>query len=316
MASRPRSSTARNPARSSRLSKPVVSGIAISHPDRIIYPEPRVTKIDLAHFYEAIGGWIVPHVKGRPLTLVHCPNGLLDECRYMRHGKQWGPTALRRVNIREKTKVGEYLVADDLAGVIALIQMGIVEIHTWNSTDRDIERPNRIIWDFDPGPEVPFADVVNAARRVRQMLDVLKLRAWVKTTGGRGLHVVVPIAPERDWSECLDFSRAVAEALERSDPRGFTTAFPKAGRENKILIDYLRNNRTNTSVCAYSTRARPGAAISWPITWEELTPRLDPQAFNVATAVRKLARRKDPWTDYWTCRQRVSDTVLKALRRL
>ena len=267
-------------------------------------------------YYEAIGDWIVPHVKGRPLTLVHCPNGLLGECLYMRHGRQWGPAALRRVNIREKTKVGEYLVADDLAGVIALIQMGIVEIHTWNAIAGDIERPNRIIWDLDPGPEVSFGDVVQAARTVRQMLDVLKLRAWVKTTGGRGLHVVVPIVAQRDWSECLDFSRAVAEALERNDPRGFTTSFPKAGRERKILIDYLRNNRTNTSVCAYSTRARPGGAISWPLTWDELTPRLDPRAFTVATARRTLATRKDPWAEYWTCRQRVSDTVLTALRRV
>ena len=267
-------------------------------------------------YYEAIGGWIVPHVKGRPLTLVHCPKGLLDECRYLRHGRQWGPSALRRVNIREKTKVGEYMVADDLAGVIALVQMGIVEIHTWNSLAGDIERPNRIIWDLDPGPEVSFGDVVKAARTVRQMLDLLKLRSWVKTTGGRGLHVVVPIVPQRDWSECLDFSRAIAEALERNDPRGLTTAFPKAGRERKILIDYLRNNRTNTSVCAFSTRARAGGGVSWPLTWEELTLRLDPQAFNVTTVPRKLAKRKDPWADYWSCRQRVSGTALTALRRL
>jgi bifunctional non-homologous end joining protein LigD len=293
-----------------------VAGIRISHPDRIIYPDLGVTKIDLVRFYETIGEWIVPHVAGRPLTLVHCPNGLLDECRYLRHGKQWGPSALRRVNIREKTKVGEYLVADDLAGVISLIQMGIVEIHTWNSTADDIERPNRIIWDLDPGPEIAFPDVVRAARTVREMLDVLKLRSWVKTTGGRGVHVVVPIAAQRDWSECLEFSRAIAEALERNDPRRFTTAFAKAGRETKILIDYLRNNRTNTSVCAYSTRARPGGAVSWPLTWEELTPRLNPQAFTAVTALRKLARRKDPWADYWKCRQRISDTVMHAVRRL
>jgi bifunctional non-homologous end joining protein LigD len=255
-------------------------------------------------------------VEGRPLTLVHCPNGLLDECRYLRHGKQWGPGALRRVNIREKTKVGEYLVADDLSGVLSLIQMGIVEIHTWNATADDIERPNRIIWDLDPGPEVGFADVVKAARTVREMLDLLKLRSWVKTTGGRGVHVVVPVVPQRGWSECLEFSRTIAEAMERNDPRRFTTAFAKAGREAKILIDYLRNNRTNTSVCAYSTRARRGGAISWPITWDELTSRLDPQAFTVMTARSKLARRKDPWAEYWKCRQRVTDSAVSALRRL
>jgi bifunctional non-homologous end joining protein LigD len=295
---------------------PVVAGVRISHPDRAIYPDLRVTKIDLARFYEAIGGWIVPHVQGRPLTLVHCPNGLLDECRYLRHGKQWGPSALRRVNIREKTKVGEYLVADDLAGVIALIQMGIVEIHTWNSTADDVERPNRIIWDLDPGPEVAFGEVVKAARTVREMLTVLKLESWVKTTGGRGVHVVVPMAPSRDWSECLEFSRAVAEALERNDARRFTTAFAKAGRESKILIDYLRNNRTNTSVCAYSTRARADGAVSWPLRWEELSSRLNPQAFTVATVRARLARRKDPWADYWKCRQKINDASFRAVSRI
>ena len=140
-----------------------MAGVLISHPDRVIYPNLGVTKIGLVRFYEAIGDWIVPHVRGRPLTLVHCPNGLLDDCWYMRHTKAWGPTVLRRVKIREKTKVGEYLVADDLAGVIGLIHMGIVEIHAWKSTADNVERPNRIIWDLDPGPDVTWTQVVSAA---------------------------------------------------------------------------------------------------------------------------------------------------------
>jgi bifunctional non-homologous end joining protein LigD len=300
-----------------RLSDAVVAGVRISHPDRIIYPDLGVTKLDLVRYYEAIGQGIVPHVRGRPLTLVHCPNGLLGDCRYLRHRKAWGPSVLRRVMIREKTKTGEYLVADDLAGVIALVQMGVVEIHTWNALAGDIERPNRIVWDLDPGPHVTWPQVVNAARAVRDVLNVLGLASWVKTTGGRGLHVVVPITPARDWSECLEFSRAVADALVRSDPPRYTTTFAKSGRASKILIDYLRNNRTNTSVTAFSTRARTGGPVSMPIAWDELRPRLRPDAFTVATVVRRLARlRRDPWADYWKTRQRITAAALTAVRHL
>jgi bifunctional non-homologous end joining protein LigD len=173
---------------------PVVAGIRISHPDRPIYPELGVSKLDLVRYYEEIGEWIVPHVQGRPLTLVHCPSGVGGACMYMKHAKAWGPTALRRVRIQEKTKVGEYLVADDVSAVIALAQMGIVEIHTWNSTDDDVERPNRIVWDLDPGPQIAWKPIADAAVLLRDVLTAIKLKSWVKTTGGRGLHVVVPIA--------------------------------------------------------------------------------------------------------------------------
>jgi bifunctional non-homologous end joining protein LigD len=296
---------------------PTVAGIPISHPERIIYPALNIRKIDLAYFYEAIADWIVPHVRGRPLTVVHCPNGMLGECRYMRHTKAWGPAVLRRVRIREKTKVGEYLVADDIAGVVALIQMGMVEIHTWNVTVEDVERPNRIIWDLDPGPEVTWVQVVYAARALRDVLNELGLKSWVKTTGGRGLHIVVSIVPQRDWSECLTFSRAVADLLVRLDPRFYTTAFAKQGRESKILIDYLRNNRTNTSISGFSTRARLGAAVSVPVRWDELGERLRPEVFTVATVRRRVARlRTDPWSGYWTAHQRLTNAIVQAVRRV
>jgi DNA ligase D-like protein (predicted polymerase) len=176
---------------------PVVAGIRISHPDRVIYPDLDISKLQLARYFERIGGWILPHVRGRPLTLVHCPAGLGGPCRFLRHAKVWGPDALRRVRIREKTKIGEYLVADTVSAVVALAQMGIVEIHTWNSTVDDVERPNRLVWDLDPGPEVTWRQTVAAARLLRGVLDTLGLASWVKTTGGRGLHVVVPITPDR-----------------------------------------------------------------------------------------------------------------------
>ena len=296
-------------------SAPVVAGIRISHPDRPIYPELGVSKLGLIRYYDEIGGWIVPHVRGRPLTLVHCPAGIGGACMYMKHAKAWGPTALRRVRIQEKTKVGEYLVADSISAVVALAQMGIVEIHTWNSTDDDVERPNRIVWDLDPGPQITWKQVAAAAVQLRDVLAALKLKAWVKTTGGRGIHVVVPIAPKRDWSECLEFSRDVSEAFVRTNPDLLTTTFKKLGRERKILIDFMRNNRTNTSISAYSPRARPGAHVSTPIDWAELdTP---PEAWTLSTIPRRLQRlRKDPWAEYWKTRQVISKASVEALRRL
>jgi bifunctional non-homologous end joining protein LigD len=308
--------TAVAPAKPKRVSSATddVAGVRISHPDRIIYPDLHVSKLELAKYYEAIGDWIVPHVAGRPLTLCHCPNGLLGSCAFMRHRKAWGPQVLRRVQIREKTKVGEYLVADDLAAVIGLVQMGVVEIHTWNSTMKDVERPDRIIWDLDPGPAVGWREVVDAARTVRQLLEVLGLACWVKTTGGRGLHVVVPIRPRREWSECLEFARAVATALVRSDPARFTTTYAKRGRERQILVDYLRNNRTNTSVSAYSTRARAAAPVSVPIAWDELSARLNPSRFSIRTVLRRLSTlRADPWSEYWRARQQVTDVAMDAV---
>src|SRR4029453_8636533 len=169
-----------------------VAGVRISHPDRLIYPDLGISKIQLAQYYERIAEWIVPHVAARPLTLVHCPAGIAAPCHYLKHAKAWGPNALRRVRIQEKTKVGEYLVADSIEAVVSLAQMGIVEIHTWNSPAADVDRPNRLVWDLDPGPLVSWKQVVKAAALVRDVLKTLNLRSWVKTTGGRGVHVVSP----------------------------------------------------------------------------------------------------------------------------
>ncbi len=293
----------------------VVAGVPLSHPDRLIYPDLKISKRELAEYYAAIGNWILPHVRGRPLTLVHCPEGIAGPCRYLRHAKAWGPAVLRRVRIREKTKIGEYLVGESISAVVALAQMGVVEIHTWNSTIDDVEHPNRLVWDLDPGPHVSWPSTVAAARLLREVLEALQLRAWVKTTGGRGLHIVVPVKPSMDWTECLAFARAVALALERSDAAHYTTDFRKIGRERKILIDYLRNNRTNTSICAYSSRARPGAPVSMPIAWSAL--RHEPKQWSLPTAARLLRRtRVDPWREYWQDPQRVSKGSMQALKKL
>jgi bifunctional non-homologous end joining protein LigD len=300
-----------------------VAGVSISHPDRSLFPAAGATKVDLARYYETLADWILPHLVDRPLTLVRCPNGIRPgpngdaDCFFMKHSKVWTWPQIRRVRIREKEKVGEYMVADSLTAVVALVQMGVIEIHTWNSRVADIERPDRIVIDLDPGERVAWASVIEAARLVRQLLSVLDLESFVKTTGGRGLHVVVPLTPDADWAACLAFARAFAQALVRRQPSLFTQRFAKRGRDGRILVDYLRNNRTNTSIAAYSTRANAGATVSVPVTWQELSPARTPVRFTIHTVPTRLARlRSDPWKAYWKLKQRIPRHAVRALEAM
>ena len=209
---------------------------------------------------------------------------------------------MRRVKIQEQKKVGEYLVVDTRAALVALAQMGILEIHGWNSTDDDVERPNRVVFDLDPAPDVKWKEVARAARLVQAHLAALGLESFVKTTGGKGLHVVVPLVPDANWDETFAFTRAFARLLAREDPKRFVDAVPKHSRTGKILVDYLRNNRGSTSVAAYSTRARPGAPISLPIDWDEIGVDRSKRPFTMKHA---LAREDDVWARYWKVRQRL-----------
>jgi bifunctional non-homologous end joining protein LigD len=280
--------------------------MVLTHPDRMVFPALGLTKRDLASYHDTVAEWELPHLRGRPLTLVRCAGAVGAECYFMKHSKVWAPAALRRVRIQEQTKLGEYLVADDEAALLALVQMDAIELHTWNSRVEHVEKPDRIVIDLDPGPRVEWRRVVAGARLVREVLRAAGLESFVKTTGGRGLHVVAPIVAGRGWSECLQFSRAVAQVIEREDPGSYTTRYAKAGREDKILLDYLRNNRTNTSIAAFSPRAREGAPVSVPLDWEELSPRLRPERFDVRTVPRRLRRlRRDPWARMWNVRQRL-----------
>src|SRR5262249_33290164 len=284
-----------------------VAGVSLSHPDRVLFPAAGVTKLGLAKYYEAIADWILPHLVDRPLTLVRCPNGVPAggarkgvDCIYMKHAKVWGPAPIRRERIREKTKVGEYLIVDTLRALIGLVQIDVLEVHTWNSRCAHVEQPERIVVDLDPGADVGWPAVVEASKLVRQLLGVLDLASFVKTTGGRGAHVVVPIAPRASWDECLAFARAFAQALVRKRPELFTERFAKVGRDDKILVDYLRNNRTNTSIAAFSTRAKPDAPVSVPLAWSELSAARTPDRFTIHTVPKRLGKlTADPWKDYW-----------------
>ncbi|MFZ5893596.1 MAG: non-homologous end-joining DNA ligase [Myxococcota bacterium] len=288
-------------------SVPVVAGIRLSHATRVLKPLP-LNKFELARYYEAVSEWMLPHVQQRPLTLMRWAEGKATEKGgvYLRHRRAWGPAVLARAQIREQRKLGEYLYVTNAAGLVALAQMDILEVHTWNSIVDDVEHPNRIVFDLDPGPAVAWREVVSAARDLRTLLKSVGLESFLKTTGGKGLHLLVPLLPEHDWATCHAAARTIAEQFAQSDSKRFTTNVQKAERKHKILVDYLRNSRGNTSVAAYSTRANASATISTPIDWDELGSTPINQAFTVQTLPPRLqALRVDPWARYWKMQQRL-----------
>jgi bifunctional non-homologous end joining protein LigD len=214
------------------------------------------------------------------------------------------------VQIKEQKKVGEYLVVDSVQALVGIAQGDIVEIHCWNATADRLEHPDRLVFDLDPGSDVKWRRVVEAALQLRERLENVGLESWVKLTGGKGIHVVVPCTPAVTWDEAYAFSRAVAESLVRDDPASFTTRFSKSGRTNKILLDYKRNHRAAVAVAAYSTRARPNGPVSMPLKWEELVPDLASDAFTVENFRGRMTAIRQPWEGFFDCRQ-----SLKAPRR-
>ncbi len=284
----------------SRGAKVVVSGVTLSHPDRVYWADAKVSKRDLAEFYTGIWSWMRPHVVGRPIALLRCPEGAAGQCFFQKHATMGIATEHLHL-IPEK---GDKIISlDDLSGLIALVQAGVLEIHTRGTIVDDRERGDRLVLDLDPGPGTGWKDVVAAAREVRRRLERVKLKSFLKTTGGKGLHVVVPIKPE-PWETIKTFCRAVAESLAQDAPECYVTTAAKSQRNKKIFIDYLRNSREATAVAPYSTRARPGAPVSTPIEWSELGTIKGANQFTLRNLPARLKRlRKDPWANIGRLRQ-------------
>jgi bifunctional non-homologous end joining protein LigD len=290
------------------------AGVRLSHPDKVLYPDQGITKRDLAEYYTAVAEWILPHLEDRPLVLVRCPEGAKKTCFFQKHLQNGVPEALRRVTIKEKDKQGDYALVDDLAGLISLVQMGVLEIHAWGSRADRLEQPDRLVFDLDPAPDVGWERVVRSAHQIREFLDDLGLRSFVKTTGGKGLHLVVPIQRRQEWGEISEFCQAVVRAIVTADPKHYTSNMSKAARPGKIFVDYLRNARGATAVAPYSTRARAGAPVSMPLDWDDLKPSLTADRFTVSTAPAYLAKRKrDPWRDISKVKQSLTSTMRKTL---
>jgi len=260
-----------------------------------------VTKAQLATYYEMVAPAMLPDLAGRPLSVVRCPHGQAAECFFQKHPDPRGfPPELRIFEITERTGPASYFAVENVEGLLALVQLGVVEIHAWNSHADAPELPDRIVFDLDPGPGVEWADVLVAARAVRDALCGLGLGAFAKTTGGRGLHVVTPIVPSHTFDPVRAFARALVDRLVEAAPERFTARMAKAARPGKVFVDYLRNAHGATAIAAYSTRARPGAPVAVPVSWEELEAGIDPAAFDTVSVPLRLARAHGagPWVGY------------------
>ncbi len=295
----------------------VVAGVRITSPQKVLYPEQGITKLNLAQYYEQIANWALPELVNRPLVLVRCPEGRQKECFYQKHPGAGVTDQLRQIPVREKTRNEKYLVADDIAGVISLVQMGVLEIHAWGCRADRIEQPDRLIFDLDPDPTVKFDRLVESAFQVREFLASLNLKSFVKTTGGKGLHVVVPIARKLAWDDVKEFTHQVATAMVQADPQRYTANMSKKVRTGKIYIDYLRNGRGASAIVPYSTCAREGCPVSMPVDWTELKTLKAANQFNINNAVQRLKKqRNDPWAELATLRQPITAAAQKRLAKL
>ncbi|GLS01757.1 ATP-dependent DNA ligase [Brevundimonas denitrificans] len=296
--------------------KVVVAGVAISSPDKILWPardgHPPITKADLARYYEAASDRILAHVADRPTSIIRAPDGITGETFFQRHAMAGSNPRLKLIDVKARTP---YVTAVDVGGLVAIGQSGGLELHPWGCKPGDPETPEQITFDLDPDEGLDFADVIAAAKVVKAKLESLGLTSFVKTTGGKGLHVVVPIRTDArsrvSWDQAKAFAKAVSELIRIDAPDRFTTTLAKKARGGKIFIDYLRNGRMATAVAPWSPRARPGAGIAFPLAWSQVKAGLDPSAFNLWNYPAML-KKADPWKDF-----RAAETSLRpALKKV
>jgi bifunctional non-homologous end joining protein LigD len=284
-----------------------VGGVALTHPDRELWPG--ITKQDLAEYWLAVADHALPGLARRPLAIVRCPEGIAGEHFFQKHSRGTMPRAVRE----GEAERAPYLAIDDADGLVAMAQMSAIELHAWGATEADPLHPDLIVFDLDPGEGVAFTDVVKAAIDVRDHLRRLGLQSFCRTTGGKGLHVVVPLQPSEHWDAVKPFCRAFAETMSQEQPDLYLPTLKKVDRRGKILIDWLRNGMGATAVASFCPRARPGAGVATPVTWDEVNSRLDPAKFTLRNTVNRLAKlRVDPWDGFSSMRQRLPDLAANA----
>jgi bifunctional non-homologous end joining protein LigD len=293
-------------------SSAVVAGVALSHPDKLYFPADKLSKRDLAEYYEKLSAWMIPHLRDRPLSLVRCPDGWQGQCFYQKHADKSVSDAVDRLVVPEGKGSATYMAAGSVAALVGLLQWGVIEIHPWGSRRPRLERPDRLIFDFDPDDGIGWSHLVDAVQVTRTLLTDIGLTGFLKTTGGKGLHIVVPIQPTIEWEAAKGFTKAIAELLVSTFPDRFTATLSKAQRKSKIFIDYLRNGLGATAVAPYSIRAREHAPVATPISWDELKKDVRFSYFNVANVPTRMARLKnDPWASFFDVRQSITKAMVK-----
>jgi bifunctional non-homologous end joining protein LigD len=289
-----------------------VGGVKLSNPDKLLYPEAGITKRDLAVFYEEIADWILPHLRNRPLTLVRCPNGWGKQCFFQKHPDAKVDQVIERVKVQESAGETLYMMANSTEALVAMLQMGALELHPFGSSAPKLGCPDRLVFDFDPDDGISWATLVESVQLLKTLLEELGLKTYIKTTGGKGLHVVVPIKPALGWDDIKQFTKSIAELMVKSFPDRYTAVLSKAKRGGKIFIDYLRNGEGATAIAAYSLRARENAPVATPIAWEELSTDVRRDYFNVKNVPERLRKmKKDPWGDFFEVKQSITKAMMK-----
>jgi bifunctional non-homologous end joining protein LigD len=293
----------------------VVAGIPVSHATKLYFPEADISKGDLARFYASIAPHLLPHLAGRPLSLVRCPDGWTGKTFYQKHAEASVSPAVARVEVPEGKGTATYMGADTAEALVALVQWGVIEMHPWGSRVPRLDRPDRLVFDFDPDEKLSWTALVDGVRVFRTLLGELKLKGFLKTTGGKGLHVVLPIAKTISWASAKSFTKSVADFMVTTFPDRFTATMSKEQRKGRIFIDYLRNTEGATAVAAFVVRARANAPVSTPIAWVELSKDVRFDYFNVSTLPKRLKELKsDPWADFFETRQTITAKLLERFR--
>ncbi len=288
-------------------------GMRLTHPDRILFPRDGITKLELAEYFAAVGEHALPHYEDRPLSILRNTHG--TQPFFQKHFLEKSTNGLRVVKIPNADKDPDFVVCDSVEGLLHLAQVGAVELHSWGARMPRPDKADRLTFDLDPGEGLPYAPLRDAALAIRKLLEDLGLESWIKTSGGKGLHIVTPLSsPLPDWETAKSFARGVTLFMERLAPKMFTSKTGERNRKNKIFVDYLRNGFGATAVAAFSPRWRPGVGISTPVTWDEIDEDIRGTHFNMHNVPARLAKlRKDPWAGYWSCKQALSKAVIQRL---
>lgn len=290
-----------------------VAGVRLTSPDRVVYDSQGVTKLDLAHYYEAVAARMLEHAGNRPVSLVRCPQGRNKHCFFQKHDTGGFPNAVKTVAVAEKDGgTADYLTMPDAAALVGAVQMGTLEFHIWGARNDRLEKPDRLVFDLDPDEGLGFADVKTAAFDLRDRLADLGLQSFAMVTGGKGVHVVVPLERRQGWTELKAFAKGFAQTQADTEPERFVATMSKAKRKGRIFIDWLRNERGATAITPYSTRSRAGAPVATPVGWAELETFEAANGFDIEAVLQRL-QDADPWSDYGSVRQSITKAMLSTV---